>query len=1123
MILTSTLTKKILEKLIYHSFYRFGEITSSSLLDSLKLLGFYHATQAGLSITLEDLKTPIVKDKVIGETELEISTINHNWQVGTISDIERFQAIIDNWNSATESLKNKIINYYQDYDPVNSLFIMAFSGARGNMSQVRQLIGMRGLMSDQEGKIIDLPIQTNFREGLTSIDYLISSYGARKGIVDTALKTADSGYLTRRLIYVAQDLIIRELDCKTQEGIFISTEQNQDYQNLLGRIILDFKGNSLKEIKKDDFLNKILDLRTLKKMQRLTLSSFLVRSSLTCKSLRSICQACYGWDLAKTKLVSLGQAVGILAAQSIGEPGTQLTMRTFHTGGIFTSELLKQMTAPFSGTLIFPERISSQSLLPFRTTQGRKVFRVQQELKLLLKNWTGTTKELTFEIGSFLYLSTSSFVKKGQILSESATQSSFSVGKKLKPIYGQLEGEIKFEDVAVQNLSGRNNSLVKVNLNEGIMWLSSAKLFPIPLEAKFYSSKKFRKKKAFASINLVTPFASLFFKNEEEKYFSLKTSKKEFTFFYSTFLPEEKNYQAQFLSFAKNYQYLDPYTILGSYTFFPSFEERIYLIRKKELTQKNLFFVITESDIWKLNLEEGNYFSLSSKDLRYVKTGQLITKTKKIKNSGFLLKKDGFRFIFQKAFPLFLSHGSILYTKNGDFIEKNQLIATLLTSTQQTEDIVQGLPKIEEIIEARIPIDSAIIAKRPGIFLPENFGEINYFQLKKKNTLLISILDIIKRENKEDEQTKKEILKQSFYFLTSFLTENLITFLVTAQKTNLSTHCFNGFWEMYLFPSSYQFNVAGKNYCFQNQQNSSENYQETKYRVVTKRRKRHWDKTQAKSTWIMYPINDNLLPKKTWSKSFSSEQMYLTSENEWIKVEKNYSLLLNKFIPIEEYRISTEKKMIRKVGELIDLAEPLTTGPLNPHELLSVLFYYHCLLDGTIKACLKSLTKFQLILLNSIQAIYDSQGVEIDNRHVEIIVRQMTSKTMILESGDTPFVHGEMIPTSFLLEICSIFSSLDEGQSQSKTAYKIPEFEPLFLSSTSSSLLTESFLSAAGFQETKKVLTKAAIEGNLDWLEGLKESIIVGRLIPAGSSFLLYKQNLDNFYKFTKKYQQKSF
>ena len=226
MIITRTVTKKVLENLVHETFTQFGNLSSSSLLDSLKLLGFYYATNAGISINIEDLKTPDAKKQYLKNANSEIQHVSKQWEQGFISDSERFQSIIDIWNLVTESLKNRIIDYYQNFDPANNLYIMAFSGARGNMSQVRQLVGMRGLMSDQEGKIIDLPIQTNFREGLSSIDYIISSYGARKGIVDTALKTADSGYLTRRLIYIAQDLVIRELNCQSKDGVIILLNKN---------------------------------------------------------------------------------------------------------------------------------------------------------------------------------------------------------------------------------------------------------------------------------------------------------------------------------------------------------------------------------------------------------------------------------------------------------------------------------------------------------------------------------------------------------------------------------------------------------------------------------------------------------------------------------------------------------------------------------------------------------------------------------------------------------------------------------------------------------------------------------------------------------------------------------
>ncbi|CAN0448432.1 unnamed protein product [Pylaiella littoralis] len=342
MFIANTITKKALETIVHETFLSLGSVPSSLLLDSLKLLGFYYATNAGISINIEDLKTPHKKEALIELAVKEIKIISKDWEKGTISDAERFQSIIDSWTVATESLKTKILKHYKNFDPTNNLHIMAFSGARGNISQVRQLIGMRGLMSDQEGKIIDLPIRANFREGLSSIDYMISSYGARKGIVDTALKTADSGYLTRRLIYTTQDLVIREVNCKSTTGIILLLNRKNNIQNIIGRFLISAKDKKSNTFIKE-YKNTIITTSAAKKLRNLAPIVLNLRSPLSCSASGSICQNCYGWDLAQSTLISLGEAVGIIAAQSIGEPGTQLTMRTFHTGGIYTSENVRQL------------------------------------------------------------------------------------------------------------------------------------------------------------------------------------------------------------------------------------------------------------------------------------------------------------------------------------------------------------------------------------------------------------------------------------------------------------------------------------------------------------------------------------------------------------------------------------------------------------------------------------------------------------------------------------------------------------------------------------------------------------------------------------------------------------
>src|SRR6056300_652332 len=211
--------KKQLKKLMSWAFSNYGTGRSSYMADRLKELGFYYATKAGISLSVEDLKVPPTKRDLLNKTNEEIKFTEQKYQRGEITTVERFQKVIDTWNTASESLKDEVIKYFKETDPLNPVYMMAFSGARGNISQVRQLVGMRGLMADPQGQIIDLPIKSNFREGLTTTEYLMSCYGARKGIVDTALRTANSGYLTRRLVDVAQHVMISSLDCQTEDGL----------------------------------------------------------------------------------------------------------------------------------------------------------------------------------------------------------------------------------------------------------------------------------------------------------------------------------------------------------------------------------------------------------------------------------------------------------------------------------------------------------------------------------------------------------------------------------------------------------------------------------------------------------------------------------------------------------------------------------------------------------------------------------------------------------------------------------------------------------------------------------------------------------------------------------------
>nr|WCO87422.1 RNA polymerase beta'' subunit [Chlorococcum sp. KSF0227] len=389
----------------------YGEHKTVRLVEQLKNVGFEYASRAGISLGIDDLKIPPKKANLIYDAENQTNFTVNQYVRGEITGVERFQRLIDTWHRTSEVLKQEVIDYFEATDILNPVYMMAFSGARGNISQVRQLVGMRGLMADPQGQIIDFPIRSNFREGLTLTEYIISSYGARKGIVDTALRTANAGYLTRRLVDVAQHVIISNFDCGTNRGIFLTNmkEGNKTIhslsQRIVGRILARdlFTLVSQKEVPIVSFgkeqqsslkQSQKTNLKIASRNEEVTLDlafeigkkfdKVFVRSPLTCEKL--ICQLCYGWSLAQGGMVSIGEAVGVVAAQSIGEPGTQLTMRTFHTGGVFSGDVSDQIKAPFDGVIQYISAIPGTLI---RTPEGKIAFLTKSEGSFLVKKTSG--------------------------------------------------------------------------------------------------------------------------------------------------------------------------------------------------------------------------------------------------------------------------------------------------------------------------------------------------------------------------------------------------------------------------------------------------------------------------------------------------------------------------------------------------------------------------------------------------------------------------------------------------------------------------------------------------------------------------------------------------------------
>src|ERR1700732_2228734 len=337
------LKKKGVQALVQYGYLRFGLEKTVVMLDRLKELGFLYATKAGISIGISDMVIPGVKFKLVDAAEHEVVKVQQQYLDGAITNGERYNKVIAIWSDVTEKVADEMFKALEEQDKqgvINPVYVMADSGARGSKQQIRQLSGMRGLMAKPSGEVIETPITSNFREGLTVLQYFISTHGARKGLADTALKTADSGYLTRRLVDVAQDVIISEIDCGTADGIYVEpiTEAGVEVEPLRDRVvgrvsldkIKDYEGNIIVDV------NQEISEELANAVQAAGIERVNIRSVLTCECRRGACARCYGRNLATGRPVELGEAVGVIAAQSIGEPGTQLTMRTFHIGGTAT-------------------------------------------------------------------------------------------------------------------------------------------------------------------------------------------------------------------------------------------------------------------------------------------------------------------------------------------------------------------------------------------------------------------------------------------------------------------------------------------------------------------------------------------------------------------------------------------------------------------------------------------------------------------------------------------------------------------------------------------------------------------------------------------------------------------
>lgn len=454
----------------------YGEKATLNFLESLKTLGFHQATQAGVSLGLDDLQIPQEKPSFITKAHIATQKIEQQVAAGSLTSVEKSQCLIDTWNQTSDLLRQAAVQNFRKTNLLNPVYMMAFSGARGNVSQVRQLVGMRGLMADPQGAILEFPIQSNFREGLTVTEYLISCYGARKGLVDTALRTATSGYLTRRLVDSAQQAVISMRDCGTLRATVLEGKNLES--RLIGRVLANslamernhapqpLRGTTHALEAQLDFEMKIsfgrnhLICATDAKIISKNYTQISVRSPLTCESTTSVCQLCYGWNLATGKLVQMGEAVGVIAAQSIGEPGTQLTMRTFHTGGVgvFANQALQPILAPYKGKLIFHHPLTGHFI---RTPYGKIAYMMKQSpiqgdrIICTLEPFSKVDRVLTIREqdltpGSLLFVKHGEHVEPKHVLFQISQLklTKQTLPESSHPVYSPAEGQIFLESMS---------------------------------------------------------------------------------------------------------------------------------------------------------------------------------------------------------------------------------------------------------------------------------------------------------------------------------------------------------------------------------------------------------------------------------------------------------------------------------------------------------------------------------------------------------------------------------------------------------------------------------------------------------------------------------------------------
>ncbi len=1211
--------KGAIRKLLAQMYLEYGGAKMGELANTLKNLGYKYATLSGVTISIADLSVPETKKALLESAEEEIQKSTNRYLRGEITEVERYTKVIDTWSETTAKLTEQVV---ENFDRLNPVYMMAFSGARGNLSQVSQLVGMRGLMADSAGQIIDLPIKSNFKEGLSVTDYIISSYGARKGLVDTALKTADSGYLTRRLVDVAQDVIIRDHDCGGEHYINMKPIYDGDnlivplIDRLLGRTIAediyDTDGKTLLVPK-----NTTMSREDIEKISHLKFDSLKVRSALTCSLDYGVCQKCYGWALTTQKMVDIGEAIGIIAAQSIGEPGTQLTLRTFHTGGaVGVRESIKTFPAREDGTVV-----SSLKTRELRTRHGDVVNIVMYEGDVEVK---GAKRSSKYHIpaGAILLVKDGDKVKKGDNLAnfDPAAQKEHSrlTEKATKDINSDIAGQIYFDGFDAGEKKDRQGNISRTANKAGIVWVIAGDVYNLPGDSTILvkDNQKVKAGEEIAETSIISDHGGEVRYGsdlviEDAKFEGKKIKKivkgKELTIVIASLFPSnatfEQTKKEQFwtvegederyivkapidttiengmviaelvddecaVTSSGEIKYMDVevdenqvITKAGEIVFIP---EEVHQINKDATLKmvENGATVTAGTEVVKdvyahldgvvefneyndviheITIRPGELHQLSSiKDLKVeegtvIKKGTVIAEGIKAKqtsivtvmDSGFddididdldeeidtnvgleeqpvqilvrpvqvikvkpkdvsirfntsddlidvvaetqLQYKDGARVrnldgatLTRTSLKLSME-GYLSHLKGLVELDDNNQLKIVVLQTLIVRREMEGNSRINQSLQTELLVKdgqviepNTAVAKTEVLAISDGVASISGNE-KEKRRLLLQSAEYESTVKIKGKATVKagDFIKQEDAVADSGELAPVSGQVVSATKTGVTIRS----GRPYLISMGTMLQIEEGSLVQRGDSVATLLYERQKTSDIVQGLPRVEELLEARK-----PKDCAILAETDGTAIIEMDdempRLFIEDE-EGGRKEIKYS--------IDSTIIVSNKQKVKK-------GQPLTSGSLDPKEVIR--------LSGPEAA--------QQYLVDEVQRVYRSQGVEISDKHIETIVRQMTKKVKITEPNDADFLPAEEV------ELSKFRAANKEIEKNGGTP---AECEYMLLGITKASLNTESFISAASFQETTRILTEAAVEGKKDMLRGLKENVIIGRLIPAGTGF----------------------